>query len=238
MRATVMLSVLGIALAGCGEEGAPPRQAPGLEEVVVYAAGPRLAQCESVAITRTQSAAKLTAAGIDVRRSSCGYIEGRLHPAVCGAPTGEILLHDIPASSLEAARAAGFEAADELEEPGGGTGWRRAECPHYLHAIELAQATTSCAETRNRVFSILGSGLRFSLLDQAGMCADAGYQQILFGDAGDNVLCSNADSIAGPRKSCVAAAHAAMFDTILANLDEDGLGLGAGYQVTRHPIPD
>lgn len=238
MRAAVMLSVLGIALAGCGEEGVPPPQAPGLNEVVVYAAGPRVAQCEPVAVTRTQSAAKLTTAGIEVRRSSCGNFEGRAYPAVCGAPTGEILLHDIPASGLEAARAAGFESADELEEPGGGTGWRRAACPHYLHAIELAQATTSCAETRNRVFSIQGNGMSFSLLDQAGLCADAGYRQILFGDAGDNELCSNADSIAGPRKSCAAAAYTAMFDAILANLDKDDLGLGAGYFVIEHPIPD
>jgi hypothetical protein len=239
MRIAVMLSVPGLVLAGCGEEGTPPI-APGLGDIVVYEAGPHLAQCASVAITRTQSAAKLTSAGIDVRRSSCGYIEGMAWPAVCGAGTGEILLHDIPASSLEAARAAGFEAADRLEELGRDTGWRRERCPQYLHAIEQAQATTSCAEIRNRVFSIQNTAqpeLRFSLLDQAGTCADAGYQQVLFGGDGDNVLCSNADSIAGPRKSCAAAAYTAMFDTILANLDQDDLGLGAGYHVGELPVP-
>jgi hypothetical protein len=239
MRVAVMLSVLGFVLPGCGEEGAPPT-APGLGDIVVYEAGPHLAQCASVVITRTQSAARLTSAGIDVRRSSCGYIESMAWPAVCGAGTGEILLHDIPASSLEDARAAGFEAADKLEELGRDTGWRREKCPQYLHAIEQAQATTSCAEIRNRVFSIQNVAQpeqRFSLLDQAGMCADAGYQQVLFGDEGDNVLCSNADSIAGPRRSCAAAAYTAMFDTILANLDEDDLGLGAGYNVGELPVP-
>lgn len=241
MRMTVMLSVLGVVLAGCAEEDIPPPLAPGVDEVVVYEAGPHLAQCASVEITRTQSAAKLTTAGIDVRRSSCGYIEGLAWPTVCGAGTGEILLHDIPASSLEAARAAGFEAADKLKELGRDTGWRREKCPQHLHAIEQAQATDSCAETRNGVFSIQSAAqpdLRFSLLDQAGLCADAGYRQVLYGEEGDNVLCSNADSIAGPRKSCAAPAYASMFDTILGNLDKEDLGLGAGYHVGVHPIPD
>jgi hypothetical protein len=71
------------------------------------------------------------------------------------------------------------------------------------------------------------------LLDQAGNCADAGYQQVLFGDTGDDVLCSNADSIAGPRKSCPAAAHEGMFETILANLGKADLGLGSGYDVRQ-----
>lgn len=235
MRLTIVLSVLGVALVACTEEGElPPPTAPGIGEVVVYEAGPYSRQCDAAFITRTQSAARLTAAGIDVRRSSCGHIEGVAYPAVCGAGTGQILLHDIPSSSLEAARAAGFEDADKLKEIGRDTGWRRDRCPQFLHAVEVAQGSTSCAGIRNRVLLIQNNAQpdqRVVLLDQAGRCADAAYRQILFGAEGDNVLCSNEQTIAGPRKSCPVPAHAAVFETILANLEEEDLGLGSGYHV-------
>jgi hypothetical protein len=72
---------------------------------------------------------------------------------------------------------------------------------------------------------------RMTLLDQAGTCADASYRQVLFGDEGDNELCSAMDSFAGPQKSCPVASRAALFETMLANLDRADLGLGAGYSV-------
>src|SRR5690606_1411151 len=141
-----------------------PDQTPGVGEVVVYEAGPHVAQCAPVAVTRWQSAAKLTSAGIDVRRSSCGFIEGIAYPAVCGAGTGQILLHDIPAESLAAAEAAGCASVETLND------WRRDSCPQYLHAIELAQQATSCADIRNRAIHIqeaLRPDHRVVLLDQA-----------------------------------------------------------------------
>jgi len=232
MRVRLMLGVFGLAAAACMDDGmiSPPPEA-GVGEVEVYESGPHLAQCAPPAITRTQSAAKLTSAGVEVRSSSCGYKEGVVFPAVCGAGTGEILLHVIPSSRLADARATGFTPAEELEH-----GWRRTSCPQYLHAIEVAQASTSCAQTRNRVVLIqdnLKPDDRVVLLDQAGTCPDAAYRQVLFGKDGDNELCSNADSIAGPRKRCSAPSRAAMFDTILANLDRPDLGLGSGYWVDQ-----
>jgi hypothetical protein len=231
MRVKFMFCLSGLAVAACmGESQSPPPTAPGLNGTVVYEAGPHLTQCSPPAVTRAQSAAKLTSAGIDVRRSSCGHIEGVVYPAVCGAGTGEILLHDIPDESLAAAEAAGFQSADTLNA------WRRGTCPQYLHAIEMAQESATCAEIRNRVLLIqdaMHPDDRVVLLDQAGNCADAGGQQVLFGAAGDNVLCSIADSIAGPQKRCPVPSRAAMFDTILANLNQADLGLGSGYYVRQ-----
>jgi hypothetical protein len=214
--------------AACTDETAdPPPVGGGQAEAVVFEPGPRLSQCGAIAITRTQSAAKLTAAGIEVRRSSCGH-DGMAHPTVCGAGTGELLLHDIPATSVAAAEAAGFGSVDRLPN------WKRSSCPQYLHAIEVAQGSTNCAQFRNRVLYIQDA-MRpddlVALLDQAGMCADASYRQVLFGEEGDTVLCSNADSIVGPRKSCAVAGRRAMFDIILANLAAPDLGLGSGYYV-------
>lgn len=229
MRLKLILgSLCAVAVAACMNDGSPPLEVPGIGEVVVFEAGPHLAQCAPVAITLRQSAAKLASAGVDVRGSSCGHIEGVMYPAVCGAGTGQILVHDIPAGSLVAARGAGFEQVETLPD------WRRSSCPHYLHAIEVAQETTACVETRNRVLFIQNEAdpeHRWTLLDQAGACADASYRQVLYGLQGDDTLCSNADSIAGPRKHCADGAPAAMFDLIVSNLHLPDLGLGPGYRV-------
>lgn len=235
MRVKHLLCLLSFAVVACVDETeAPPPAVPGKAAAVVYEQGPHLAQCAAIAITRTQSAAKLAAAGIQVQRSSCGYIEEVFYPTVCGAGTPEILLHDIPVSSVATAEAAGFRSINTLNA------WRRNTCPHSLYAIEQAQASTSCVDIRNRVISIqnaLQPDERYTLLDQAGNCADASYKQVLYGgEAGEAVQCSNTDSIAGPRKSCPVPARAAMFDTILANLNQADLGLGSNYYVSgAHP---
>lgn len=232
MRTRLMVGVFGLAAAACmDEDRISPPSAPGIDEVVVFESGPHLAQCAPPAITRAQSAAKLTSVGVEVRNSSCGHMKGVAFPAVCGAQTGEILLHVIPSSRVEDARANGFAPAEDLAQ-----GWASASCPQYLHAIEVAQASTSCAQIRNRVLLIqdnLKPDDQVVLLDHAGTCADASYRQVLFGKDGDNVLCSNTDSIAGPRKNCSVPSRAAMFDTILANPDSPDLGLGSGFRVDQ-----
>lgn len=232
IQAACTILLLSLVTAACTDEGdGAPIRVPGIGEVSVYEPGPHVRQCDNAMITRTQSASRLTQAGVEVSHSSCGFIEGIAYPAVCGAGTAQILVHDIPAGSLAAAEAAGFKPTAALEQ------WRRDKCPQYLHAVEVAQETTSCTDLRNRVMVIQGSAdpeQRWALLDQAGACADASYRQVLFGgDEGAEVLCSNADSIAGPQKSCPSAAFAALFETIVANLDKPDLGLGDGYLVNQ-----
>ena len=68
-------------------------------------------------MTPAQSAARLQGAGVDVLRSRCGTVSGIAYPAVCGAPTGLLILHDIPAASLPVALANGFSLATDLEDP-------------------------------------------------------------------------------------------------------------------------
>ncbi len=231
MRLKFMLCFIGLAGVGCTDEGTQiPAPGPGEPQTVVYESGPHLAQCAPPALTPAQSAAKLTSAGIQVHRSSCGHQVGIAHPAVCGGGTSEIILHDIPAPQLEDARAAGFGSVDDLGD------WQRGDCAAYIHAIEVAQGTTSCADIRNRVLQIVEptqSYRRVVLLDQAGNCADASYRQVLYGEDGKKVLCSNAESIAGPQMSCPVASYAAMFETILANLAAPDLGLGSSYEINQ-----
>jgi hypothetical protein len=88
----------------------------------------------------------------------------------------------------------------------------------------------SCTENRNRLFIIDGKQV---LWDHAGNCADASYEQVLFGAKPDQVLCSVGDSIAGPRTTCPDAASRSMFDIIVKNLDKPDLGLGSAHKVER-----
>lgn len=232
MRVKLLFCVLGLAMVACIDED---DFHPARNEIVVYESGPHLTACSVPALTLTQSAERLTGAGIDVRRSSCGHF-AHAQPALCGASTGEVLLHIVPAASIDAARIAGFGPADDL--PGG---WHPDSCPQYLHAIDVARESSSCAQLRNRVLHIRDATHQEQdvvLLDQSGFCADASYRQLLFGGTGDKQLCEYADSIAGPQKNCAAPARAEMFDTILANLDQADLGLGSGYYVRQvHPDP-
>lgn len=240
MRAFTAAGLLGVILAACSGDEMNPPTAPGQtdSDAVVYEAGPRLAQCAAPAITLSQSAAKLSQASIEVRSSSCAIRTGVAFPAMCGAGTGEILVHNIPASGVSGAESRGFRAVETLVDAGSRTGWRRIHCDGYQRFIDLAKPTPNCAGTRNRLLSINHPVLldaELVLLDQAGNCADAAYRQLLMGETVDDVLCSNAQTFAGVVKKCAAPRYAALFDTIIANLDKSDLGLGAGYEIT--PIP-
>jgi hypothetical protein len=161
---------------------------------------------------------------------------GVAFPAVCGAGTTEILVHDIPASRLQSAEARGFRSVETLVNTARGTGWRRISCGGYRPFVDLARQSSGCAQTRNRLLTInhpVQLDLELILLDQRGTCADAAYRQLLLGESVDDVLCSNAQTIAGPAKQCRVARYAGIFDTIIANLDKADLGLGTGFEIAE-----
>jgi hypothetical protein len=87
-----------------------------------------------------------------------------------------------------------------------------------------------CTESRNRIFVIDGKQV---LWDHAGNCADASYEQVLFGAKPQTVLCRNADTIAGARLSCTDESARSMFETIVENLDKADFGLGSAHKVER-----
>lgn len=88
----------------------------------------------------------------------------------------------------------------------------------------------SCNETRNRLYLIDGKQV---LWDHAGYCADASYEQVLYGDKPDTVLCTHGDTFAGPRTTCQDGAARTLFETIIQNLDKPDLGLGGTHKVER-----
>lgn len=240
MRTRIAICALATLLAACSEGDASLVTAPGLSgpEAVVFENGPAVFQCAAPALTVSQSAAKLEGIGIPVRTSSCGVRTGVAYPDVCGAPTGQLILHNIPTSSLSTAQAAGFYPAQGLVDASRGIGWRRASCQSREAFFDLARQSAGCANTRNRLLFITHPeklDIEIVLLDQAGTCADAGFRQRLFGETVNDLLCSHAQSIAGPVKSCAVRAYARLFDTMIANLDKPDLGLGEGYDVWEIP---
>jgi hypothetical protein len=87
-----------------------------------------------------------------------------------------------------------------------------------------------CIDIRNRLFIIDGTQV---LWDRAGNCADASYEQVLYGARPADVLCSHGDSIAGPRTACLDEKSRSLFETIVKNLDKADLGLGSAHKVER-----
>lgn len=87
-------------------------------------------------------------------------------------------------------------------------------------ALAIAE---DCAGTRNRLFVI---DHQFVFWDRAGNCPDNAYAQRLYGKSVDKLLCSQADSIVGPRLSCSDAQAEALFAVAIKNGDKADLGLG------------
>lgn len=96
--------------------------------VTVYEPGPVVQQCSAPVTSLQQSALKLAAAGVHVITSSCGHT-GLAYPTVCGAPSGQVLLHDIREGDVADAEAAGFALAESMQDDPD-KGWQRAECPN------------------------------------------------------------------------------------------------------------
>lgn len=121
LMAVMLPGALGIVLAGCDEDtGLVPGR------TLVYESSGRL-QCEAGGLTPQQSAMKLAAADIKALASSCGVVTGVAYPAVCGAGTGDILLHEIRTADLPAAHQLGFATADSLRT-GSSIDYQQVDC--------------------------------------------------------------------------------------------------------------
>jgi hypothetical protein len=121
---------------------------------------------------------------------------------------------------------------------GCGGGGKLAETPTTVPLVTtdfIALASgASCANLRNRMFVI---DQKRVIWDKAGSCADASYALTLFGNTTKDVVCSSADSIAGPKTTCTDQQYRSMFDLISKNLDKADLGLGSAHQVTQLTVP-
>ncbi|MCX2778776.1 hypothetical protein [Microbulbifer thermotolerans] len=98
----------------------PPAQA---EELVWVFEGRGNRQCEGGGLSLEESRAKLADSGVEVEESRCATRTDRMYPAVCGAPTGDILMHLIPMDALDAALELGFDPADQIQYQ------QRGSCP-------------------------------------------------------------------------------------------------------------
>ncbi|MBN8431154.1 hypothetical protein JF535_09860 [Microbulbifer salipaludis] len=92
-----------------GTDAAPAAQQGGQSLWVMQPRGNR--QCEGGGRSLEASGAELAQNGIKVQESRCGVRTDRMYPSVCGGATGDLLMHRIPASFLDAALELGFDPA-------------------------------------------------------------------------------------------------------------------------------
>lgn len=122
---------------------------------------------------------------------------------------------------------------DRLAGEGVAVGEPNGVVPIAADFIAKAQEA-SCTDQRNRLFMI---DKRMVFWDRAGSCPDNAYGRNLYGATPQALLCSIADSVAGPQTVCADDTSRALFNVIVANLDRTDLGLGAGHQVEALVIP-
>ena len=67
-------------------------------------------------------------------------------------------------------------------------------------------------------------------------CIDASYNLELYGKNKNEILCSLADNIAGPRKGCKNEDLLDFFNIITKNADEPNLGLNSSHSVNKIEI--
>lgn len=72
-------------------------------------------QCEGGGVPVEKMMRQLSEAGIPVMNVSCGT-DGRIYPAMCGAPDGRIGILEVPEGKLSAASALGFAPLTSLPE--------------------------------------------------------------------------------------------------------------------------
>jgi len=128
LSALLAVCALSAGLSGCGEESDAPIENVRRGNTLVYEGRGRL-QCDFTGgITPEQSAMKLIREGVDVLRSGCGGMTEVAFAAVCGGPSGELVLHEIRSANLDTAERAGFRDVSELKVPGGSQGYAWVDC--------------------------------------------------------------------------------------------------------------
>lgn len=70
-------------------------------------------QCEGGGVPVEKMASQLSGAGIRVLSVTCGT-DGRMYPAMCGAPDGRIGILEVPEGKVTAAAALGFARLSSL----------------------------------------------------------------------------------------------------------------------------
>ena len=110
MHKRILVMSAAMTLSACADLG---RVAPGAGVPVYKYVGSR--QCEGGGAPVEKMMRQISEAGIPVMNVHCGT-DGRMYPAMCGAPDGRIGILEIPENKVSAAAALGFAPLSNLPE--------------------------------------------------------------------------------------------------------------------------
>lgn len=91
-----------------------------------------------------------------------------------------------------------------------------------LESFKAMALSARCVDERNSL-AVIDNKMVF--WQRSGNCLDASYNYTLYGKDTTKILCTRHDSIAGPQMNCNDTSYQSIFQTILDNLDKNGLGL-------------
>ena len=97
-----------------------------------------------------------------------------------------------------------------------------------LSPFRMLAQEEECAQDRNNLY-LIDSNLVF--WEREGGCPDNWFAQILYGESPTDIKCDYHGSIAGPVYVCNDSTYHEMFQLIIADLDDDNLGLNSEHTV-------
>lgn len=104
-----------------------------------------------------------------------------------------------------------------------------------LEIFKSQARSAMCSDLKNRLF-LIDNKLVFWQVE--GNCPDGGYGLILYDKSSHQILCSERESIGGPRITINDDTYKQLFDTITQNLEKSNLGLSPDHNVEEISLTD
>lgn len=104
-----------------------------------------------------------------------------------------------------------------------------------LEIFKAQARSANCSDWKNRLF-LIDNELVF--WEVAGNCPDGGYGLTLYDKKSHQILCSEHDSISGPRRTINNDKYRHLFESIIQNLENPNLGLSSDHKVEEVSLTD
>lgn len=140
------------------------------------------------------------------------------------------LANNTSSQNSNTAAAANFNVTNVVSNSAANAAAANSNSAVSISSFTAMTANAACADVRNDLYLIDG---KLVFWVRTGKCPDAAYAYILYGQTPQEKLCSYADSIAGPRESCLVASYQELFSSMIHAVDDQQLGLDSSHTVAK-----